>query len=223
MHKDKNFRLCFILAILMVTLACKVHSNDRDNEPDANILQPTQQIMQITQTIMSTEHKKPVPVPDSGGIQETNDGSGNPISSDSENNVDGGYALKLLGETIPDGTRFWFGNGFTKTWTARNTGDLEWTEDFTLDFVNGYRMNGASSTKLGRTVNPGETITLSVDLTPPNDPGDYTARWHFSIWACLSHTGKLVIRFDRNTSAKSLAHPGSGSENRYKGSRRYRL
>jgi hypothetical protein len=178
MHKDKFIRLGLVLTILLVTLACSVSfdGGDDDDETEALKMQLTQQSMLITQTAMSAAHNKPAPATDSGGQPSTGDNITSPNSSVD----DGVYAIKFLSETIPDGTFYWPGESFTKTWTIRNAGDFEWTKDFTLDFVNGSRMSGASSTKLGRTVNPGETITLSVALTAPDDPGDYTARWQVS-------------------------------------------
>ncbi len=177
MHKDKFFKLCFFLGILLVTLACSVSSNDGGDESNADKLQLTQQIMQITQTAISSKHNKPIAVQDSGRIPDSNDDGSNPSSSGGEDN---GSALIILSATIPDGTSFWPGDSFTKTWTIRNDGDFEWGKDFTLDFVSGNFMTGGSPAKLGRTVTPGETIDLSADLTAPNDPGDYTASWQIS-------------------------------------------
>lgn len=176
MHKDKFFRLCLILAILLVALACSVSFNDGDDETEALKAQLTQQSMQITQTIAPAGHNKPVPIPDSDNQQDASDGSSNSSSSDG----DGVYALKFLSEDTPGGTNYLPGDSFTKSWTIRNDGDFEWTKDFTIDFSSGERMGGAYSTKLGRAVAPGETIILTVTLTAPDNAGDYTGRWQVS-------------------------------------------
>jgi len=176
MYKEKSFRLCLILGILLVTLACSISLNNGDDESDANMLKLTQQSIQITQATTTAGHNKPVPVADSGGQQDASDGSSNSSSSDGE----GVYALKFLSEDSPGGTNYLPGEDFTKSWTIRNDGNYKWAEDFTIDFSSGERMGGAYSTKLGRAVAPGETIILTVTLTAPDNAGDYTGNWQIS-------------------------------------------
>ena len=180
MPKNKFFRLCFIIMILLVALACGVSFGGDDDEAEALRTQLTQQSMQMTQAAMDAAQKQPAQDADSDSQQDASDDSSSSSSSDDDEADDDCYAIKFLSETIPDGSKFLPGEKFTKTWTIRNNGDCEWTKDFSLDFNTGDRMSGASSTKLGKTVDPGESITLSVDLTAPDKAGDYTARWHVS-------------------------------------------
>jgi len=164
----------------LVTLACSVSYNDGDDESDANKLQLTQQIMQITQTAVSAAQNQLAPVTDSNSQQDTNDGSSNSSSSVGDEGNDDCYAIEFLSETAPNGTNYLPGEDFSKSWTIRNAGDCEWTEDFTIDFFSGDRMGGGYSTKLGRTVAPGETAIFTVTLTAPDNAGDYTGRWQIS-------------------------------------------
>jgi len=81
------------------------------------------------------------------------------------------------GETIPDGTEFSPGDDFTKTWTLINTGSCTWDSDYSLVFVDGSRMGGASPIGLAEKVPPGDQIMLSVDLQATDSPGTYQGNW----------------------------------------------
>jgi len=80
--------------------------------------------------------------------------------------------------TIPDGTKFSPGKTFTKTWRLKNTGSCDWTNDYDLVFDDGDKMDGADVVGLSiGTVEPGETVDISVNLKAPNTPGDYRGEW----------------------------------------------
>ena len=80
-------------------------------------------------------------------------------------------------ETIPDNSVYKPGEEFIKTWTIQNAGTCSWTTDYKLVFTGGDQMGGPSSKNLTETVNPGETLTLRVDLTAPASSGSYTGTW----------------------------------------------
>ena len=79
--------------------------------------------------------------------------------------------------TIPDGTVFSPGAAFTKTWRLKNAGTCTWTTSYSLVFVGGEKMGGPDSSALPRTVAPGQTVDLSVNLTAPNISGNYRGYW----------------------------------------------
>jgi hypothetical protein len=81
------------------------------------------------------------------------------------------------GETIPDGTVMDAGETFTKSWTLRNDGICDWTTDYQFVFVEGDRMGGASTQNLSSRIEPGESVTLKVNLTAPDDDGQYRGVW----------------------------------------------
>ncbi len=83
----------------------------------------------------------------------------------------------FLGDvTVPDGTVVAPGQTFVKTWALENTGTCQWTTTDNLALVNGAPM-GASQTALAANVGVGQTANLSVNLTAPVTPGNYTATW----------------------------------------------
>jgi len=66
---------------------------------------------------------------------------------------------------------------FTKVWEVKNIGTCIWTSKYTLVFTFGDRMNGLSPKYLNQTVNPGETINLSIDLNAPKPADIYQGNW----------------------------------------------
>lgn len=66
---------------------------------------------------------------------------------------------------------------FTVSWTVRNTGDCTWSRSYRLIFDSGERMDASRTTRLRQPVAPGESVTLSLDLTAPADAGSYAGTW----------------------------------------------
>lgn len=78
------------------------------------------------------------------------------------------YRAELIEETIPDGTKFPPGRYFTKIWVIRNTGVCAWNEDFRWVLVEGEDFNGYTNLELKQVINPGEDLTVKLELkTPP--------------------------------------------------------
>lgn len=79
--------------------------------------------------------------------------------------------------SVPDGTVFTPGQTFTKTWKLRNTGKCTWTTGYSLVFSTGDQMGGVSQINLPAAVAPRQEIDLSVNLTAPNNVGNYRGYW----------------------------------------------
>ncbi len=84
---------------------------------------------------------------------------------------------EFVSETVPDNTQFDTGEGFTKSWRIRNTGTCTWNTSYQLVFAEGDKMSGPSSVNLTQSVDPGEQIDISVNLTAPNSAGTYKGYW----------------------------------------------
>ena len=72
------------------------------------------------------------------------------------------------------------GQNFTKSWRVRNSGTCAWAPDFALAYVQGNRIEssmGGSPVQVGRTVQPGETIDISVRLRAPQIYGTFQGFW----------------------------------------------
>ncbi|NJN80504.1 MAG: hypothetical protein HC797_08550 [Anaerolineales bacterium] len=90
------------------------------------------------------------------------------------------WAQFIADVTIPDGTNFAPGATFKKTWRLKNIGTCAWSNtDVSLMFDSGERMGAPASVALPITVNPGQTVDITVDMTAPSTAGHYFGYWKF--------------------------------------------
>lgn len=88
-----------------------------------------------------------------------------------------GDRADLASETVPDGTDFDPGEAFVKIWTLKNTGQTTWTTAYALTFVSGAQMSGPAAVPLTKSIAPGETVEIAVNLTAPLTSGSHTGYW----------------------------------------------
>ncbi len=80
-------------------------------------------------------------------------------------------------ETIPDGTEFFAGETFTKTWRLKNTGSCTWTAAFAAIWVQGDLMEADSVVPFTtKDIFPGEYAMISVNMKAPS-AGHYKGYW----------------------------------------------
>ena len=79
--------------------------------------------------------------------------------------------------TIPDGTDFDPGEGFSKVWRLRNSGTNTWTPEYALAFSTGEQMSAPGEVPLSANVAPGATVDISVDMIAPQTGGAYLGYW----------------------------------------------
>lgn len=79
--------------------------------------------------------------------------------------------------TIPDGSTFVVSSSFVKTWRVRNTGSCTWGSGYTIVFINGDSMGAAASVMLPTSVQPGQTVDISVPMVAPANTGSFTGNW----------------------------------------------
>lgn len=96
------------------------------------------------------------------------------------------WAAFVKDVTVPDGTVFKPDQDFRKTWQLKNIGTCTWTKDYALVYASGDRMTGDNVTRLGRSVAPGQTIDISIELTAPLEVGK-----HVGYWALRNASGKV--------------------------------
>ncbi len=90
------------------------------------------------------------------------------------------WAQFVADVTVPDGTSFAPGTAFKKTWRLKNIGTCAWgNTDVSLIFDSGERMGAPASLALPTTVNPGQTVDITVDMTAPSAAGHYFGYWKF--------------------------------------------
>ena len=67
-----------------------------------------------------------------------------------------------------------------KSWRLRNIGTCPWIDGYSLVFVNGDQMGSPETQPLPKVVAPGQTVDISVELTAPEEVGEYLGRWQIS-------------------------------------------
>jgi len=86
----------------------------------------------------------------------------------------------FIKETYPDYSSVFPGEKFTKTWDIKNTGSNIWNTNYKL-VVDATPQNDSldspAEVNFTQDVSPGETVTLSIPLTPPTTPGTYSVYW----------------------------------------------
>jgi hypothetical protein len=101
----------------------------------------------------------------------TSDASGATAASDCD---DADFVADV---TIPDGTVLDAGESFTKTWRLKNAGTCSWTPSYSVVFSDGDSMGGPATQAFTTTVNPGQTVDISINLKAPSTPGTYIGNW----------------------------------------------
>ena len=80
--------------------------------------------------------------------------------------------------TIPDDMNLAPGEKFTKTWRLQNAGSCPWTIGYLLYFESGDSMGAPASLELtSETIQPGDTVDVSIDMIAPQEPGAYQGNW----------------------------------------------
>ena len=87
------------------------------------------------------------------------------------------WALFISDVSVADGTFYGPRQKLEKTWRIKNIGATTWTRDYDLVFVDGTAMTETTAVALPYKIKPGEAINLSVKMTAPRTPGEYTGRW----------------------------------------------
>src|SRR6186713_3234052 len=88
------------------------------------------------------------------------------------------WAQFIADVTIPDGTNFTPGTSFSKTWRLKNIGTCAWnSNDVSLIFDSGEKMGAATSIAIPTTINPGQTVDITVSMTAPSAAGHYFGYW----------------------------------------------
>jgi len=89
------------------------------------------------------------------------------------------WAQFVADVTVPDGTTFAPNAAFTKTWRLKNIGTCTWTTSYSLVFDSGNKMGGPTSVNLPKSVAPGQTVDITLNLTAPASGGHYIGYWKF--------------------------------------------
>lgn len=79
--------------------------------------------------------------------------------------------------TIPDDTRVKPGEYFTKVWRLVNAGSCTWDNRYALVWFSGTDMGLSHTQPLNRSVSPGQSIDIAVEMVAPKASGSYQSNW----------------------------------------------
>jgi hypothetical protein len=85
-----------------------------------------------------------------------------------------------LDVTIPDDSQIPAGQSFVKTWKLVNTGTCTWTTSYSAYFFYGDRMGAPESVPLDVSVEPSQSVEISIEMVAPQSPGSYQGNWKLS-------------------------------------------
>jgi hypothetical protein len=81
--------------------------------------------------------------------------------------------------TYPPGTSVPASTTFYKSWYVQNVGSCTWDGDYALMFYDGWQLGGTTPMKLGpgTRVEPGQAVTLTIQLWTSPQSGYFTSLW----------------------------------------------
>ena len=116
--------------------------------------------------------------------------------------------------TVPDDTVYQPNAPFEKIWKFENSGSCDWTDDYSMAFVDGDSLNAVSPQRLGRTVAAGQTTDIGIVMRAPADVGTYTSRWQFQDTAGNPFGDPFYVRIrvmQPGSPEAVISSPGDGS------------
>ncbi len=86
-------------------------------------------------------------------------------------------AGKPIDLSIPDDTKLFPGQYFTKTWRLMNAGGCSWTENYAVVWFSGKQLGLTLAQPFEAPVMPGNAVDVSLEMIAPLDPGIYQSNW----------------------------------------------
>ncbi len=90
------------------------------------------------------------------------------------------FECAIISQSPAIGAKMATGNDFDAVWTLKNTGTQMWeVGNVDIRYVSGDKLQKyADIYDIAKTVNPGEQITITVDMLAPGTAGTYKAVWN---------------------------------------------
>jgi hypothetical protein len=100
----------------------------------------------------------------SGGSSGGGGGGGGSSNSGSTGSA---YSCAVVAEKPNDGATFKPGDSFDKSWTIKNTGTQTWGANWEFEYKGGTDISPTGDFLIGQQVQPGQTITLVIEVEVP--------------------------------------------------------
>jgi len=144
-----------------------------------------------TATMPPTPTPPPAPVQTLPPVPTTQTGTGT-SGGNTGLPADSPDKMRLVGESIPDGTNYWQGERFTKSWTLENVGTTTWDTKYQLIYYDGTILSGELlAVSIQNPVEPGVQVQISVPMEAPDTLGSY-----ISYWRLINEDGEPVLIMD---------------------------
>jgi len=108
--------------------------------------------------------------------QPQNPGNNQPPQNPGQGSCTSGFEMDGY-SSIALGEQFEAGDTFQVDWPIKNSGTCSWDSSYALVFANGDQMGVNSSIALSSSVDPGDSIVVSVQMTAPSQPDFYLSLW----------------------------------------------
>lgn len=100
---------------------------------------------------------------------------------------------ELVSQSPADGKNISPGLGFDLVFEIKNTGDRTWNTNFYLKYVSGvtgetHAGEAVTLRYLPHSVNPGETVNITIDMIAPLTAGTYSSNW-----ALINDDGTAIL------------------------------
>ncbi len=177
-----NSKFLIVACVILITgIACSLTGTAIQPTPIVQTVvvvatsePPTQTIEVPTATPTETLKPSDTPIPPTETPTDTPTATNTPIPCN--------MAAFIDDVNYPDGSDVITGAEFTKTWRLKNVGTCSWNNTYKIVYVSGDNLNAPSTTKVTNlTINPGESVDVSVKLKAPSSKGTY--RSYFKLMA----------------------------------------
>jgi hypothetical protein len=187
MHKKNTTYLSIIILLAIILSSCNMPGQAPSPAQQTAVI-----LTAVAETVAAGEGEVPgeedpaliTDTPEPGGetASDTPEPSNTPTATKSptpsETPIPCNLARFVKDVTIPDGTEFEPGETFTKTWRLKNVGSCAWTSGYDIVFSGGDAMGAPGAVQItSGTVQPGNNVDVSVDLTAPAGEGTYRGNW----------------------------------------------
>jgi hypothetical protein len=107
------------------------------------------------------------------------------------------FACEFIAQEPDNGEVFDPNEDFDARWRVKNIGTRTWEENGS-DYLykSGDKIHKQAAYDFPKTVAPGKSVDLIVDMRAPTDPGTYTTRWEIRIGSNRFCTMRLTIEVD---------------------------
>jgi len=110
-------------------------------------------------------------------LSPTIEPSAPPLTVTTDANCDRAAPGNPIDVTIEDDSLMLPGQKFTKIWRLINAGNCTWTHQYAAVWFFGEKLGDTQAVPMSRSVAPGESVEITVDLVAPQGPGTYQSNW----------------------------------------------